>query len=126
MAFENKLWKSGILIFNNKDSKSDNSTIIGGSKAYSIKTKMKYLDKILNDLKINQHLKKKNTNMQSILHVCIYTTINEILSQIKARTLIKLYHTTILQALLYGCETWYINREDIKELTDIQFTIIRN
>ena len=74
---------------------------------------------------MTQHLKEKRTNIQLILHVCIYTTKNEILSQIKIRTLIKLYHKTILPALLYGCETWYINREDIKELTDIQFTIIR-
>ena len=87
---------------------------------------MKYLGEALtNDLKITQHLKEKRTNIQSILHVCIYTAKNEILSQIKTRTLIKLYQTTILPALLYGCETWYISREDIKELTDIQFTIIR-
>ena len=87
---------------------------------------MKYLGETLaNDLKVTQHLKEKKTNVQSILHVCIYTTKNEILSQIKTRTLIKLYQTTILPALLHGCETWYINREDIKKLTDIQFTIIR-
>ena len=77
------------------------------------------------DLKITQGLKEKKSNIQSILHVCIYTAKNEILSQIKTRTLTKLYQTTILPALLYECETWYINREDIKELTDIQFAIIR-
>ena len=118
--------KSCVLIFNNKSSKTDNSKIIVGNKAYSIKSKKKYLGEIMTiDLKITQHLKDKKTNIQSILHVCIYTTKNEILSQIKTRTLIKLYQTTILPALLYGCETWYINREDIKELTDIQFTTIR-
>ena len=87
---------------------------------------MKYLGEALkNDLNITQHLKKEKKNIQSILHVCIYTTKNEILSQIETRTLIKLYQTEILPTLLYGCETWYINREDIKELTNIQFTIIR-
>ena len=56
--------KTGILIFNNTDSKTDNSKIIVESKAYSIKTKMKYLGEILtNVLKINQHLKEKKTNI---------------------------------------------------------------
>ena len=90
--------KSGVLIFNCKNSKTDNSKIIVGSKTYAVKKKMKYLGEgLTNDLKIIQHLKEKKTNIQS----------------------------TILAALLYGCEAWYISREDIKELTDIQFTIIR-
>ena len=118
--------KSGVLMFKSKNSKTDNSKIMVGSKTYAVKKKMKYLGEALtNNLKITQHLKEKRTNIQSILHVCIYTAKNKILSQIKTRTLIKLYQTTILPALLYGCETWYISREDIKELTDIQFTIIR-
>ena len=118
--------KSGVVIFNSKNSKTDNTKIIVRSKKYAVKKKMRYLGKALtNDLKITQHLKEKMRNIQSILHVCIYTTKNEILSQIKTRTLIKLYQTTILPALLYGCEAWYISREDIKELTDMQFTIIR-
>ena len=97
--------------------------IIIGRKTYAVKKKMKYLcEALTDDLKITQHLKEKKTNIQSIFHVCIYTTKNEILSQIKTRTLIKLYQTTMLPALLYGSETWYIRREDIKELTDIQFT----
>ena len=60
-----------------------------------------------------------------MLRVCICTTKNEVLSQIKTRILIKVYQTTILPVLWYGCETWYINREDIRELTQIQFTIIK-
>ena len=115
--------KRGVLIFDSKNSKTDTSKITVGSKIYAVKKKMKQLGEALtNDLKIAQHLKEKSTNIQSILHVCIYTTKHEILSQIKTRTLIKLYQTTILPALLYGSETWYIRREDIKELTDIQFT----
>ena len=74
---------------------------------------------------INQRLKEKKANIQSILRVCIYTTKNEVLSQIKTRILIKVYQTTILLVLWYRRETWYINREDIRELTQIQFTIIK-
>ena len=115
-----------MLIFNNNNCKTDNSKIIVGSKAYSFKTEMKYLgESATNDLKINQHLKEKKANIQSMLRVCICTTENEVLSQIKTRILIKVYQTTILPVLWYGCETWYINREDIRELTEIQFTIIK-
>ena len=50
---------------------------------------MKYLGETLtNDLKISQHLKDKKTNIQSILNLCIYTTKNEMLSQIKPKTFI--------------------------------------
>ena len=71
MAFENKLSKSGVLRFKNKNSKTDNSKIIVGSKAYSNGTKMKYLGKTLtNDLKIIQHLKeKRQISNQSIMFV---------------------------------------------------------
>ena len=56
--------KSSVLTFNNKNSKTDNSKITVGSKAYSVKTKMKYLGEILtNDLKITQQLKEKKTNV---------------------------------------------------------------
>ena len=83
--------ESGLLIFNSKNSKTDNSEIIVGSKTYAAEKKMKYLGEALtNDLKRSQYLKEKKTNIQPILHVCIYTTKNEILSQIKTRTLIKL------------------------------------
>ena len=41
------------------------------------------------------------------------------------RILIKVYQTTILPVLWYGCETWYINRKDIRDLTQIQFTITK-
>ena len=49
-----------MLILNNKNNKTDNSKIIVGSKAYSVKAKMKYLGATLtNNLKITQHLKEK-------------------------------------------------------------------
>ena len=84
--------KSGVLIFNYRNSKTANSKIMVENKAYSVKTKMKYLAETLtNELKIAQHFKDKKTNIQSIFQVCIYTTKNEILSQIKARTLIKIH-----------------------------------
>ena len=79
---------------------------MAGIKAYLIKAKMKYY-----------------SETQSILHVCIYTTKNEITSQIKTRALIKLYQTTILPPLVCRFEAWYINREDIKELTNIESKI---
>ena len=84
-------------MFNSKNSKTGNSKIIVGSKAYTVKKNIKYLRETLtNDPKITQHLKEKNTNIQSIFHVCINTAKNEILSQINSRTLIKLYQNNII------------------------------
>ena len=46
--------KSSVPIFNNKNSKTDNSKIIVGCGAYSVKTKMKYLG-------INKTIPNNNT-----------------------------------------------------------------
>ena len=96
-AFENKTFKKAVWLYLTtifKQLYNRKSKIIVGSKAYSIKTEMKYHGESANKPALN-------------------------------RILIKVYQTTILPVLWYGCETWYINREDIRELTEIQFTIIK-
>ena len=40
-------------------------------------------------------------------------------------TILKLYKSTIIPSLLYGCETWIPTENDQKKLLNIQLSIIR-
>ena len=85
---------------------------------------MKYLGEILtNDLKITQHLKeKKTTSNQSFMFVS--TPLRNTFTN-ENKNINKTIPTNNTLVLLYGCEGSCINKEDIKELTDIQFIILR-
>ena len=47
------------------------------------------------------------------------------ISKIRMNTILKLYKSTIIPSLLYGCETWIPTENDKQNLLNIQLSIIR-
>ena len=47
------------------------------------------------------------------------------ISKIRMITILKLYKSTIIPSLLYGCETWIPTENDKQNLLNIQLSIIR-
>ena len=88
--------------------------------------RVKYLGEVLtSDLKLKDHIEEKRITTQKILNTCLYAASNEVLSKIRMITILKLYKSTIIPSLLYGCETWIPTENDKQNLLNIQLSIIR-
>ena len=116
--------KTKALIFNSKECKQE-ATDIGG-KSIEIVRRVKYLGEVLtSDLRLKDHIEERRITTQTVLNTCLYTASNEVLSEIRMITIIKLYKSTIIPALLYVCETWIPTENDNQNLLNIQLSIIR-
>ena len=92
-----------------------------GNKVLESKNSYKYLGQIITpNLKVTNHLQEKEIQINAIMQPCVLASSNEILSQIKMETLLKLYYSCVIPALLYGCKTWIFNSTEIKHLNQIQ------
>ena len=88
--------------------------------------RVKYLGEVLtSDLKLKDHIEEKRITTQTILNTCLYAASDEVLSKIRMITILKLYKSTIIPSLLYGCETWIPTENDKQNLLNIQLSIIR-
>ena len=116
--------KTKALICNSKECKQEAINI--GEKSIETVCKLKYLGKVLNsDFKLKDHIEEKSITKQAILNTCLYAASNEVLSKIRMIPIIKLYKSTIIPSLLYGCETWIPTENDKQNLLNIQLSIIR-
>ena len=101
--------QSGIIVFNDKyniSRKEEDLKINIGNKVLESKNSYKYLGQIITpNLKVTNHLQEKEIQINAIMQLCVLASSNEILSQIKMETLLKLYYSCVIPALLYGCET---------------------
>ena len=87
--------------------------------------RVKYLGEVLtSDLKLKDHIEEKRITTQTILNTCLYAASDEVLSKIRMITILKLYKSTIIPSLLYGCETWIPTENDKQNLLNIQLSII--
>ena len=87
--------------------------------------RVKYLGEVLtSDLKLKDHIEEKRITTQTILNTCLYAASDEVLSKIRMITILKLYKSTIILSLLYGCETWIPTENDKQNLLNIQLSII--
>ena len=62
--------------------------------------------------------------INGIIQSCVFASSNEVLSQTKMETLLKLCYSCVTPALLYGCETWILNSTEIRHLTRIQINTL--
>ena len=120
--------KSGIIVFNEKydvNRKEENLKINIGNKVLEGKNSYKYLREIITpNLKVATHLQAKEIQIYGIIQSCVFASSNEFLSQIKMETLLKLYYSCMIPALLYDCETWILNSPEIKHLSRIQINTL--
>ena len=98
--------KSGIIVFNEKynvNRKEENLKINIGNKVLERKNSYKYLGEIITpNLKVATHLQAKEIQINGIIQSCVFASSNEVLAQIKMETLLKLYFSCVIPALLYG------------------------
>ena len=97
--------KSGIIVFNEKynvNRKEENLKINIGNKVLKNKNLVKI---ITPNLKVATHLQAKEIQINGIIQSCVFASSNEVLSHIKMETLLKLYYSCVIPALLYVCET---------------------
>ena len=59
------------------------------------------------------------------MNACLYAASNEVLSKIRMINILKLYKSTIIASLLYGCKTWIPTVNDKQNLLNIQLSIIK-
>ena len=120
--------KSGIIVFNEKynvNRKEENLKINIGNKVLESKNSYKYLREIITpNLKVATHLQAKEIQIYGIIQSCVFASSNEFLSQIKMETLLKLYYSCMIPALLCDCETWILNSTEIKHLNRIQINTL--
>ena len=116
--------KTKVLICNSRE--CNQKAISIGGKSIEIVRKVKYLGEFLtSDLKLKDHIEEKRITTQTILNTCLYAASDEVLSKIRMITILKLYKSTIIPSLLYGCETWIPTENDKQNLLNIQLSIIR-
>ena len=121
--------KSGIIVLNDKynvSRKGENLKINIENKVLENKNSCKCLGEIITpNLKVTNHLQEKEMQINGIIDSCVFASSNEVLSQIKMETLLKLYYSCEIPALAYGCETWILNSTEIKHLNRIQINTLR-
>ena len=121
--------KSGVIAFNDKHNvnrKEENLKINIGKKILEKKNSYKYLGEIITpNLKVANHLQEKEMQINGITQPCFFASSNEVLSQIKMETLLKLCYSCVIPTLLHGCETWILNFPETEHLNRIQINTLR-
>ena len=86
----------------------------------------KYLGEHLTEkLTLAYHLKEKEGQIEGIIQSCIFVSSDMVIANIQMESLFKLYHTVIVPAIVYSCETWVKCETDNSKLNQIQISALR-
>ena len=118
--------KTAVVIFHSKQTNKTQNQFKIGSDIIKIESQYKFLgEHLTSQMSLIHHITEKSHIVKGLMQNCIFVSTNSILSKIKMQTLLNLYKSCIIPALIYGCETWIPTIEDKSELTQIQLSAIR-
>ena len=122
--------KSEVVIFHSKQTNKTQNQFKIGSDIIKIESQCKFLGgHLTSQMSLIHHIyiyiTEKSHIEEGLMQNCISVSTNSILSKIKMQTLLNLYKSCIIPALIYGCETWISTTEDRSKLTQMQLSAIR-
>ena len=86
----------------------------------------KYLGEIISNTgSLIPHLKVKENQINAMLSQTFSVCSDSVLNQIKTELLFKVYETCMVPCLIYGCETWTLNKQEEQYMLKIQRNILR-
>ena len=95
-----------------------------GTEKLNIRKQYKYLSEHLTEnLILAYHLNEKKCQTQGIIHSCLLVSIDIFIADIEMASLVKLYHTVIVPAIVCSCKPCKTN--NIK-LYKIQISVLRS
>ena len=93
--------KSAVVIFHSKQTNKTQNQFKIGSDIIKIEIQHKFLRKHLtSELTLTHHIIKKSHIAEGLMQNCIFVSTNSILSKIKMQTLLNLYKSCIIPALI--------------------------
>ena len=114
------------MIFRNDINQTYNNQYQIGTQKLNIQKQYKYIGEHLTEnLTLAYHLKEKECQVEGIVQSCIFVSSDIDTANIQMESLFKLYHTVILPAIVFSCETWIKCEADNSKLNQTQISVLR-
>ena len=114
------------MIFRNDINQTYNNQYQIGTQKLNIQKQYKYIGEHLTEnLTLAYHLKEKECQVEGIVQSCIFVSSDIDTANIQMESLFKLYHTVILPAIVFNCETWIKCEADNSKLNQTQISVLR-
>ena len=113
------------MIINHDQTDREKVWTVGNTKLEQIEN-YSYLGEIINEKNnMNAHIENKQRRMEAVGRDMANITKDQLLNKIKIGVILELYQECIIPAMLYGAETWQINKKQLNKIEDIQYKCLR-
>ena len=98
-----------------------------GTEKLNIQKHYEYLGEHLTENLTLAYLssKGKECQVESIIQSCIFVSLDIVIANIQLESLFKLYHTVVVPAVVYSCETWIKCETGDSQLSQMQISVLR-